>query len=162
MTTFVTVGNATQPFSRLLIEVKQLAIVLPKPVVVQHGNTPFVATGCLAAPFFSSREFVTYVERATVLIMHAGAGSIIHAVNAGKTPIVMPRRQQFGEHVDDHQLEFALALSTAGKVIVALEADDLRGAVAKLPASSYARVHTTPRIIGLVAEVIDRISGQKR
>lgn len=60
--------------------------------------------------------FVRYVAEAEVLVLHAGAGSILHAVNAGKCPIVMPRLARFGEHVNDHQLEFASALHAMEKV----------------------------------------------
>jgi UDP-N-acetylglucosamine transferase subunit ALG13 len=61
--------------------------------------------------------------------MHAGAGSIMHAVEAGKVPVVMPRRAAFGEHVNDHQVEFAQALAEAGKVVMANTPDDLARAV---------------------------------
>lgn len=74
-------------------------------------------------------EFIRHVHDADLLIMHAGAGSIMHAVEAGKIPVVMPRRAAFGEHVNDHQVEFAHALAEIGKVVVADAADDLARAV---------------------------------
>ncbi len=131
MSTFVSVGNATQPFSRLLDEVVRMAEVLPQPIVVQHGATPFQAVSCQAVPFVDMIEFERMVAGAELLILHAGAGSVIHAVCAGKVPVVMPRRVAFGEHVDDHQIEFAQALAAAGQVVVADEAIQLRDAVQK-------------------------------
>ena len=74
-------------------------------------------------------EFSQQVETADLLILHAGAGSVIHAIQAGKVPVVMPRQAKYGEHVDDHQLEFARALAEMGKVVVAEEPGQLADAV---------------------------------
>ena len=92
---------------------------LPQPVFVQSGSTPFDAAGCEVAPFLAMSEFERRVAQSTLLIMHAGAGSVITAVRAGKVPVVMPRRARFGEHVDDHQVEFARELAAAGRIVVA-------------------------------------------
>ncbi len=129
MSTFVSLGNALQPFARLLDGVSRLANQLPGPVMVQHGHTPFHDATCQAVPFLGMHEFIEYIHNADLLIMHAGAGSIMHAVEAGKVPVVMPRRAAFGEHVNDHQVEFAQALAEAGKVVMANTPDDLARAV---------------------------------
>ena len=119
MSTFVSVGNATQPFCRLLDEVTRLAMTLPQPVIVQYGVTPFQSGDHQAVPFVKMDEFERLVSGAELLILHAGAGSVIHAVRAGKVPVVMPRRVLYNELVDDHQVEFAMALEAAGRVVVA-------------------------------------------
>jgi UDP-N-acetylglucosamine transferase subunit ALG13 len=129
VSTFVSVGNATQPFRRLLDEVARLAAALPQPVLVQHGFTPFDSNICQAVRFVDMSEFERLVAEADLLILHAGAGSVIHAVRAGKVPVVMPRRARHGEHVDDHQLEFAQALATAGRLVLTEEPEQLREVV---------------------------------
>lgn len=129
MSTFVSVGNALQPFSRLLEGVSRFAVQLPQPVIVQHGHTPFSYRGCQAIPFLSMEEFLQSVQNAELLILHAGAGSIIHAVEARRFPVVMPRRAAQGEHVNDHQVELAQALAKHGKVVLADEPGDLMRAV---------------------------------
>jgi UDP-N-acetylglucosamine transferase subunit ALG13 len=129
LSTFVSVGNATQPFSRLVDAVERYASTLPSPVLVQHGATPFRPVLCHAVPFVDMPAFEQRIAESTLVILHAGAGSLIHAVRAGKVPVVMPRRAHHGEHVDDHQVELARELGAAGKVVVAMEADDLPQAV---------------------------------
>lgn len=129
MTTLLSVGNATQPFERLVNAVIALAPTLPQPVIVQHGATPVAATHCDCRSYVSMTEFETLVVRARLLILHAGAGSVIHAVRAGKLPIVMPRSAGLGEHVDDHQMEFAIELERAGKIVLVRESADLAAAV---------------------------------
>jgi UDP-N-acetylglucosamine transferase subunit ALG13 len=129
LSTFVSLGNALQPFARLLEAIDRLAPRLPQPVIVQHGHTPFHNGACRPVPFLGMNEFIGHIHDADLLIMHAGAGSIMHAVEAGKVPVVMPRRAAFGEHVNDHQVEFAQALADAGKVVMANTPDDLAHAV---------------------------------
>lgn len=131
MSTFVSVGNATQPFARLLRAVRRLAPRLPQPVLVQHGSTPFSAHECHAIPFLAMSEFDRLVRESSLLIIHGGAGSVIHAVRAGKMPVVMPRRARDNEVVDDHQLGFALQLERLGRIVVAREEQDLERAVAE-------------------------------
>lgn len=156
MTTFVSVGNATQSFSRLIDAVLKIAFQLPQPVVVQHGNTIFQGVGCVARSFLEMEEFGQFVTQAELLILHAGAGSVIHAIQAGKIPVVMPRLVKYGEHVDDHQLEFARALAVMGKVVLAEKPDDLISAVAEaLRRQRVARAsHETPPMVGLINTVL--------
>ena len=135
LSSFVSLGNATQPFPRLLAAVADVAALLPRPLMVQHGATAPDALagldGVQLAPFIDMAAFEAQMGNASLLILHAGAGSVIHAVRAGKRPVVMPRRQQLGEHVDDHQLDFARMLASSGHVILAETAEDLPRAVAQ-------------------------------
>lgn len=129
MTTFVSVGNGTQPFQRLIDAVLGLVHRLPQPVIVQHGNTAFSGNGCVARSFMNMEEFAKILEDAELLILHGGAGSIIHALQMGKVPVVMPRLSRHGEIVDDHQLEFARFLAESGRIVLVQEPRDLGEAV---------------------------------
>jgi beta-1,4-N-acetylglucosaminyltransferase len=158
VTTFVTIGNATQPFQRLLEVVTSLADTWPQPVVVQHGNSPFKSTHCVSRAFLEMSEFAEMVENARLLIMHAGAGSVLHALRLGKTPVVMPRRAVYREMIDDHQVEFSRALASQGLVILADEVNDMPGAVRVALASSTRprRDVGAPRAVELVRSVLER------
>ena len=131
MSTFVSVGNAKQPFRRLLDAVARLAPRLPQPVIVQHGHTPFACEHCQAVAFLGMGEFARRVAEAELLILHAGAGSVIHAIEAAKRPVVMPRRADLGEHVNNHQLEFARVLGETGRVVVVETPERLEAAIAE-------------------------------
>ena len=82
MSTFVSVGNATQPFRRLLDSVMAIARDLPQPVFVQSGSTPFHAEGCECVPFLNISEFQSRVgsieaadhARRRRIVDHCGAG----------------------------------------------------------------------------------------
>lgn len=155
MTTFVSVGNGGQPFSRLLDAVGSFVLKLPQPVVVQNGQTPFRGTDCIIQPFVELGEYTQLIAEAELLILHAGAGSIIHSIQAGKVPVVMPRLAKYGEIVDDHQLELARAMAALGKVILAEEAGDLEKAVEKaLQRRNSTLSIETPRMVRLIDDVL--------
>ncbi len=100
-------------------------------------------------------QFGDLIEKAELLIMHAGAGSVIHAVQAGKIPVVMPRRVKYDEHVDDHQLEFAQALAESGKVVLAMEPADLEKAITDaLARQSDNQPPTPPKLARLINETL--------
>lgn len=164
MSTFVSLGNATQPFNRLLDAVVAIVSMLPEPIVVQYGNTPFSNGEFTASPFLELSEFIRYIEDADLLILHAGAGSVIHAINAGKVPVVMPRRAKYGEIVDDHQLEFARALAEKGKVVIAEEPEQLADAVRralKLQPGIRRDAGEAP-LVRLVAETLAGYAGRSK
>ena len=107
--TFVTVGNATQEFSRLLNGVEDMAQrgeIEGSSLTIQYGNNPhFQSSSCRIVRFFSVDEFERLFREADLIICHAGAGTLIHALRLGKIPVVMPRQKRYREHVDDHQLD---------------------------------------------------------
>jgi UDP-N-acetylglucosamine transferase subunit ALG13 len=63
------------------------------------------------------------LAEADVVISHAGVGSALAAMRAGKCAVYVPRRRAFGEHVDDHQVEMARELDSR-KLVVARESGD--------------------------------------
>ena len=129
MSTFVSIGNGHQPFTRLLDAVDAIAESLPQPVVVQHGHTPFSSTRCTAIAFMPMEDFVVQMGSARLVIIHGGVGSILSAWRAGGLPIVVPRMAAMNEHIDDHQLELAIALAGAGRVLLVEDMTQLGAAV---------------------------------
>lgn len=61
-------------------------------------------------------ELADALSSATVVVSHGGPATIMEARHAGRLPIVVPRRQALGEHVDDHQYVFARRLAADGLV----------------------------------------------
>ena len=50
------------------------------------------------------------MANADIIITHGGPATFMGAIAKGKKPIVVPRLEKFGEHVNDHQIEFAIAV----------------------------------------------------
>lgn len=164
---FVTVGNPTQGFLRLLESVDALAgrrLFSDDTVLIQRGNNPgFMASHCLQQDFFSAETFLHIIDKAQLVICHAGAGTLIHVLQVGKVPVVMPRQKKYGEHIDDHQVELTRALASEGRVIPVYEPDGLLAAVEEArrrliqPPRPLAR-----RMIDLVASAIADLAGENR
>ena len=162
MNTFVALGNGKQPFRRLLESVESNLKLMPKPVFIQHGHTRCGSGDFTAAPFVGMEEFARLIREAKLLIMHAGAGAMIHAITAGKRPIVMPRMAAYGEVVDDHQLEFAEAMANDGKAWLVVNDDNLKHAIesALMADSPQAAIPGIPPIVGRVADVLADLEQQ--
>ncbi len=108
---FVSVGTHEVPFTRLLEAVARLAAHSEEEFVVQYGYAPPPDMEGLLQPFFPFEKMVAYIRESRVYICHAGSGSTMLALHEGKIPVVVPRRPDLGEHVDDHQLRFACDLA---------------------------------------------------
>jgi beta-1,4-N-acetylglucosaminyltransferase len=101
-------------------------------VLIQSGNNPdFKTLNCENKPFCSMDEFEECLKNASLVISHAGCGTLLQAIRLGKVPIVMPRRKKYNEHVNDHQMQLVQALVEQGRVVAALEPEDLPEAMAQ-------------------------------
>jgi hypothetical protein len=85
--TFVTVGNAVQPFGRLLRALDEAEDHLPSAVFIQSGRTQ-IAPRCdwMAVPFLEMTEFERRLADARLIVAHAGTGVVIQGAQARKVP----------------------------------------------------------------------------
>jgi UDP-N-acetylglucosamine transferase subunit ALG13 len=104
---FVTVG-AQMPFDRLVRSVDEWADSHQREdIFAQIGTSSYRPRHIRHSQFIAPAEFRRHVERADVIVAHAGMGSIISAVELGKPILVMPRRGDLGETRNDHQVATA-------------------------------------------------------
>lgn len=50
-------------------------------------------------------ELIERARDADVVLTHAGVGTILQMLDHGVSPVVVPRRKAWNEHIDDHQLQ---------------------------------------------------------
>lgn len=102
---FVTLGTQDKPFARLIKAVeKQVELGnISEDVVVQSGCTKYKSDKIKIINYMSIDEFNNYLKNANLIITHAGVGTIIQALKLRKTIIAAARKQEFGEHVSNHQ-----------------------------------------------------------
>ena len=105
---FVTVGTHEQPFNRLVEHIDKLKGegVIQEEVIIQTGYSTYEPRHCKWQKLFPYTEMIELVEQARIVITHGGPSSFIMPLQIGKIPIVVPRKKEFGEHVNDHQVEF--------------------------------------------------------
>ncbi|NUB46448.1 glycosyl transferase family 28 [Fertoebacter nigrum] len=115
---FATVGTQL-PFDRLLLAVDTWASMhRDVPVVAQTGRTATTYSHLTCLPQMDQRRYADCVAQARVIVAHAGMGSILTAIEAGKPVILMPRRADLGEHRNDHQRDTAAEMAVLSNVTV--------------------------------------------
>ena len=128
----VTTGTAEEfPFTRLLTNLV--------PLLDEHGPLATALgvrvhtrwqTGCSEVaqlpitpePYLPMHELRSALVEADLVISHAGAGSALAALEAGRFPVLVNRVASFGEASDDHQRELVGELA-ARALGVGAEAD---------------------------------------
>ncbi len=131
----VTVGTQLG-FDRLIEAMDALAPHLGQDVVAQTGKGSFQAQNMDARSTFEPQEFEALVKRCTVMVSHAGIGSVLTAQRLQKPIVLIPRRAQFGEHRNDHQLTTVAQLTGREGIFVAETMADIPAAIRA--ASGYA------------------------
>lgn len=120
----VTVGTELWPFPRAVESVLRLGLAAE--VVWQTGSTVVHHAGRRLPQWLPAEELHDAFAAADVVITHAGVGSVLACLHHGTVPVVLPRRARHGEHIDDHQLQFARLLDERGLAVVA-DPDELTG-----------------------------------
>lgn len=100
---FVTVGTQL-PFDRLVQDLDAIAPELSVPIFAQTGVSTYVPKNFEATPMVSSSEFNALMTKVSIIVGHAGIGTIISAQKHGKPLILVPRKAALREHRNDHQL----------------------------------------------------------
>lgn len=120
----VTVGTiAPYRFDRLVDAVLATGLAGPD-TVWQLGTTSRAGLPGTVYDQLSPEQLQGAIKSAEVVVAHAGVGTLLDVLGSGKMPVVVPRRANFGEHVDDHQSQLAQFVSDAG-LAVAVDADKL-------------------------------------
>lgn len=115
---FVTLGSQKFQFDRLLSTMDQIAEGgTAHEIFAQTGASAYVPAHFPYKPFLDADEYAAAMQRADIVITHGGTGAIIGAVKRGKKVIAVPRLAQYGEHVDDHQLQIIRSFGELGLIL---------------------------------------------
>lgn len=110
-------------FDRLVDRV--LAITGPDDEITwQLGVTERAGLPGDAAALIPQGELLDAARAADVVITHSGVGTILQLLGEGISPVVVPRRRQHREHIDDHQLQIWQLLADS-RVAHPVEVEDL-------------------------------------
>lgn len=142
--TLVTAGTHEAPFHRLERVVTELAGrgLLPTPALVQTGHAQretVAGPSIIVVDFLEPSELARLMSAARLVITHGGPGSIFMALEAGHTPIAVPRSHAHGEHVDDHQSAFVQRMGERGLVHAARDPAAIESILASLSTTRRAQ-----------------------
>lgn len=120
---FVTVGTHEQQFNRLIKCVDELKKngIIKDEVFMQIGYSTYEPSYCKFSKMLPYTKMKKYIEDAKIIITHGGPASFLMPLQVGKIPIVVPRQKKYGEHVNDHQLDFAKEVEKRKNNIIVIE-----------------------------------------
>ncbi len=122
---FVSVGTM-MPFDRLLRTMDDWAAKHPDAAVFfQIGKSAYEPRHGGFVRLMPAADYRARLAQATLFVAHAGMGSIISAIEAGKPLVMLPRLRSLGEHNTDHQLATAATVGRRDGLYVAASEEDL-------------------------------------
>ena len=123
---FITVGTHEQSFDRLLKCIDQMIEdgLIKEEVIAQKGYTEYEPKNYKAEKLISYEEMQENIKKARIVITHGGPASFIAPLSIGKIPVVVPRKKEFNEHVNNHQLDFSKEVEKRMKNIIVAETDE--------------------------------------
>lgn len=114
------------PFDRLCQTVDKWAgMRTGQDIFMQIGATTWRPKNSAYAQMLDPNGYAERIKESSVLVMHAGIGSILAAMQHEKPIIVMPRRAKLRETRNDHQVATARMFTKLGGISVASDEDEL-------------------------------------
>ncbi len=118
---FVTVGTHEQPFNRLVECMDKWAGNHEEEVIMQTGFSTYKPKNCIYQRMIPFEDMKKYISEARLIITHGGPSSFIMPLQISKIPIVVPRKKEFNEHINNHQVDFARAVEGRQRNIIVVE-----------------------------------------
>lgn len=148
------------PFDRLVKAVDQWARASGRAdVFAQVGLSEYCPSNIQWTRFLSPDEFKHKYEAASVIVAHAGTGSLISALQLGKPILIMPRRASLRETRNDHQVATSEQFRRFGSVTVAWDENELIEKLAGIDnlrgESRGIEPHASHELIMTIQEFID-------
>ena len=116
---FVILGTQDKPFLRIL---KALDRELKKEnikekVIVQAGCTNYKSKYMEIYDYLDMKTFNNYIKECDYVITHGGVGSILDSLKKNKKVLVVPRKKEYEEHENDHQIQITDKFTEMGYII---------------------------------------------
>ena len=116
---FVTVGTHPEGFERLIRRIDEIAPYINEKIIVQIGFTKYKPVNVEYFDFTQNLD--EYYKKARIVISHSATTLLEFVLNQNKPVISVPRQKRYGEHINDHQVEFALYLSKRLGIITIMD-----------------------------------------
>ena len=116
---FVTVGSQ-MPFDRLVQAMDDWSrLHKHEQVVCQTGDTQFVPRSMKSVARMLPQEFEREVAAASLVVSHAGMGTILTCLHLGTPVVILPRLGSRNETRNDHQVDTCMQLRGRTGICVA-------------------------------------------
>lgn len=156
----VLLGTQNNSFHRLLEEMEKNIKdgTIKEKVVVQAGYTKYETENMEIFDLIPKEELEKFQTEADLIITHGGVGSIITSIRKGKKVIAVPRKHQYGEHVNNHQIEIVQNFNEQGYIIGIEKVEDLKQAIIKTKEFEPKKYEIDNKLmLKIIEEFIDKI-----
>ncbi|WP_461197750.1 PssE/Cps14G family polysaccharide biosynthesis glycosyltransferase [Enterococcus sp. N249-2] len=145
---FVTLGSQKFQFNRLLQWIDELITqsIINDEVYAQIGYSDYKPKNYKYDHFLDRSDFIYNMEKSSIVISHAGTGSIVTALKLNKKTIVVPRLKKYGEHIDDHQIEITKTFENLNYLYGSLTIDEFISKISKLEDVSFKHFKSNNRV----------------
>ncbi len=145
-------------FERLIKKMDEIAGRIDEEVIIQIGSTNYVPENARYFRFASKEDIDQLYERSGVVVCHAGVGSILTALEHGKPVIAVPRRKEYGEAVDEHQVDISRELEKEGRITVVYDVCKLEDMLTNRSAESAVKAGKNKKLVRALREYILSLS----
>jgi UDP-N-acetylglucosamine transferase subunit ALG13 len=116
---FITTGTQFS-FDRLLLLLDKWSIQNPRvKIIAQIGNSKLKFKYIETFDYLSPTTYKSLIEKATVIVGHAGTGTIITAKKNKIPAIIMAREFKLNEHRNEHQVSTVAQLNNIRGIYIA-------------------------------------------
>lgn len=155
---FVTLGSQKFQFNRLLKKIDQLINEgkIDEEVFAQTGYSDYNPKNFASEKFLDREKFALLMNKSDVIIAHGGTGAIVGALKANKKVIAIPRLAQYGEHVDDHQLQIVRQFVEHNFICTCKNLDELDQVIEEAKNKEFCQyISSTDKIIDSIERYIN-------
>ena len=150
----VIVGTLGYPFDRLLKKMDEIAPELSEEVVMQLGVSEYEPKNTKSFHFESEETLNDLYDKCSLLVCHAGAGTILNGLVRGKPIVLVPRRAAEKEVTTDHQLLLVDKMVKQGKAAGIIDINGLKDAIFKARESSSEPAVVDHRLVNYLSDVL--------
>ncbi|MFA6679344.1 MAG: glycosyltransferase [Candidatus Methanomethylophilaceae archaeon] len=150
----VIVGTLGYPFDRLLRKMDEITPELGEEVVMQLGISEYEPKNTKSFHFESEETLNDLYDRCSLLVCHAGAGTILNGLIRGKSIVLVPRRAEEKEVTNDHQLLLVDKMEKQGKAIGVTDVNGLKEAIFKARGFSSGPAVVDHKLVNYLSDVL--------
>lgn len=163
---FVTVGSQKFQFNRLLTKLDELVEcgIITDRIFAQIGVCDYKPKHYEFKDFLDRDEFKEKTAECDIFVTHGGTGAIIGAVKSGKKVIALARLKEFGEHVDDHQIQLLKQFDELNLITACYNTDEFEKAFETIESRKFNSYESNTKTIidDIESWILEEVNKKKK